>query len=136
MSAKEDSSFDARTLVFPSDALTVRMLRDAHPALFDLEFETAGVQPVFFNTPSSPGHVESTVGEMLYIERVVARRAYAKQRGARPSSDCSDIRALKAELARWYQRYGLAEGPAQATELIRDIERQAGVLARGCGRSP
>ena len=118
---------------FPSDRLTIKMMRFRHPALFDDGFDVGEgkEQPKYFKEPV--GNVEEEIGEMLFCERCVATFAYAKARSIKPPW-ALDLEIHKDQLVDMYREWGLADGIAQASELVRDVERQGQQLALKKGR--
>ncbi len=124
------SKLDFRRLSFPSDGLTLGVLRTMHSDLFDKGFAYAesAAQPQFFIASDKAGHAGDVLGNMLFIERLIATAAFASARGIDgPRADVADY---KEELASLYQRYSLAKGEHHAALLIRDIERQGATLAQ------
>lgn len=126
---KEFEGLDLSTIRFPSDDLTIGTLRRMHPALFDKGIYSGHeAQPRYFLQADEPGHAEDDLGSLLICERLVAANAYADGRGiARPGG--WDYADPKQELTDSYPRFGIARGGKHAKELIRDIERQAKLLA-------
>jgi hypothetical protein len=121
---------DLSGLRFPSDRLSIRVLRERHPDLFDLGFADADdSQPRFFFDSDKKGHAEDTVGSMLQAERMIAVSAYAARAGIAPRKLYVSIDDVKEQLSGLYVEYGIASGSHHAAELIRDIERQAVELA-------
>jgi hypothetical protein len=101
-----------------------------HADLFDKGFaeEHDAAQPQFFIASDKAGHAGDVIGNMLFIERLLATAAFARARGM--NGPHADIEDYKRELASLYQRYSLAKGDKHAAQLIRDIERQGAVLAQ------
>lgn len=134
MSERIYRKLDLSGLHFPSDSLTIRILRTAHGELFDQGVSIGGgdEQPqFFFKSRYQDGHSGTEVGNLLYLERVIAAFAFATAAGIDPPSGQVSIKDFKDELAERYVRYGLASGPKHAAELIRGIERQGRGLAAG-----
>jgi hypothetical protein len=128
---------DFSSIEFPSDKLTVKVLRKLHPELFDVGFcgeRMADDQPqFFFRENGNPPEVDA-LGGLLQEERRIAAFAYAKAAGlAMPPIDL-ELEISKEEVAKGYKFYGLSSGPHQTQELIRSIERQARQLAKGVRR--
>lgn len=116
---------------FPSDNLSLAVLRKVHSDLFDLGFDLGNEgQPKFFLSADHGGHAKAILGNMLYCERVVAANAFAATRGIELLDGEFNISDFKDELTRLYTRYGIASGTHQAAELIRDIETQGSRLGR------
>lgn len=115
------------SIAFPSDNLTIRDLRRAHPDQFDVDDG-----PDFFDHVGENILADDTIGTMLYVERLLARGAYEEARGNRDyllKKQAVEREGLIAELAEDYMRYGLASGPQHAQQLIRDFEAQAAAQA-------
>src|SRR5581483_7356894 len=112
---------DLEKVDFPSDALTIRTLRRAHVEEFD------GTLGSKFFRHHGRWAADATIGLMIFIERFLATDAFEAALGLPRTADvCADDKeAHVEELEAFYTRYGLAEGPAAARELIRGIERQA-----------
>ena len=129
MAETDLSKLDLSGLQFPSDSLTIRSFRLKHPELFDRGFgDDDEMQPLFF----LDGHAEHTVGNMLYVERLVAAAAFAKAAGISPFKLPVAVEDLEEGLAKQYVEYGVATGPHHAAELIRGIESQGrGLASRG-----
>lgn len=120
---------DLSGIQFPSDTITIRALREAHPEQFDIGFAGGGgyEQPKFFFNGSDGATAEDTLGAMLYCERLIATDAYAAAKGVAGMGVSIDD--FKEELAELYTRYGISKGPHHAAELIRGIEQQGAALA-------
>jgi hypothetical protein len=133
-SETEFKQLDFSGIRFPSDRLTIAMLRNEHPDLFDLGFHPGEeAQPKYFLQASHGGHAEDGIGNLLFCERLVATWAYAEARGIAGPKDW-DLCTFKDELVDYYRKYGLASGIKHAAELIRDVERQGQLLAQQKGR--
>jgi hypothetical protein len=117
-------SLDLSSVVFPSDALTIRMLRRLYPDQFDVGFgQGQESQPAFFFSRQSV----DDIGGLLYCERQIAVSAFASARGVAPPTDVMDIieiEDLREELGRRYTRLGIANGEHETIELVRGIEKQ------------
>ncbi|HWB14100.1 MAG TPA: hypothetical protein VG826_33045 [Pirellulales bacterium] len=120
-------TLDLSNIRFPSDGLTVGVLRKIHPELFDIGIEDGeNAQPKFFF--HARDICEDTVAAMVYYERMLATEAYAEAAGVQGIECC--IGDFKNELVELYCRYQLASGPHHAIQLIRDFERQSAALAK------
>jgi hypothetical protein len=129
---REFEQLDFSGMRFPSDQLTIGTLRRVNWALFDkgLYGESDG-QPRYFFDAEKADHAGDDVGNILYCERMIAASAYAAARGISPPD--AEIEILEDDLAERYCKYALATGPAHASELIRDIERQGHQMANQKG---
>lgn len=119
---------DFSSVVFPSDGLSVGVLRKLYRGQFDHGFSLdENGQPAFFLSKDHGGLAKAIVGSMLYFERVIAASGFAVARGI----DFPDINVseCKDELAELYMKHGLAAGMHHAMQLIRDIEKQGTLLA-------
>jgi hypothetical protein len=128
---KELASLDFSGLRFPSDNLTIGMLRRLRPDSFDKGccgfLEYGRQQPAFFLDPHEQGHAADDLASLLWCERLVAAFAYATGKGIDGPSGW-EIEGLRDELRQHYCNFGLASGPQHAWELIRDVERQGSSL--------
>ena len=106
---------DLTKLDFPTDALTVKQLRQLFPKSFDHTNQQEKL-------PRIP--------PLLADERGVAEFAFAEALGRLSPDAQADHYNCKQELVKDYVRYGMATGPQQARQLIRDLEAAAAELAR------
>ncbi len=65
---------------------------------------------------------------MLFCERCVATFAYARARGIEVPTGL-DLEIHKDQLVDMYREWGLVSGIRQASELVRDVEREGERLA-------
>jgi hypothetical protein len=128
-SAGELRRLDLSSCRFPSDSLSIKALRTLHPDLFDKGFSNDDdPQPKYLLKPHDGGHVEDSVGNMLYCERVIVVAAFAEAKGiAQLDINIADI---KEDLQRLYERHGLAHGSHESHEMIRGLESQGRDLAK------
>ena len=112
---------DYTAIDFPSDQISVRHLRRAHPERFDVEdgsrFKHASGWPV---------------EGILIAERYLARNAYEIAIGkARPllSGSLSRDDCLE-DLTKFYPKYDISSGPQHTEQLVRNIESQAANQAK------
>jgi hypothetical protein len=132
----EYEDIDYTSIRFPSDRLDIGAMRRVHPDLFDVEdaeYEQAlAVIPEGFHSPDHP-----EIGQMLHLERMLARNAYEEVRGDYTQSNFitpTEKPSYHEDLTAYYLRYRLATGPHQAEEMIRDFEAQAARQVRALGR--
>jgi len=116
---------DLSEIRYPSDALSIGVLRQKVPLLFDKGFTER--QPSFFLRPQHAGHAEDVLGGLLCCERLVALSAYGETIGM-PFPFKVGFNFAE-ELANLYVKIGLAGGQHEASELIRGVEQQAAGLA-------
>ncbi len=131
---------DYTLIRFPSDQLTLGLIRRLHPDYFDVEHapfeQVLAIAPnEDFDSDDDPG-----IGQILYIERKLALNAFEGVRRVYTRSNvmgAKDKPAFVEDLVKFYSRYGIADGRESAMQLIRDIESQAANQARGAdlGRS-
>ncbi len=118
---------DYTSLSFPSDAITVRAIRRAHPDLIDVE----GADNYFGEPAAAHG-----VGTAVYLERLLARAAFEVALGKADdilAANCLDREGCIDELAQVYERYGVSTGRHYTEELIRTLEKAAAAQAGGRG---
>lgn len=118
---------DYTSISFPSDRITVRDIRKAHPDLIDVEGDH------FFGEPEAA----DTVGNVILLERLLARAAFEAALGK--SGNVINERGLSRadcleDLAPLYATYGVASGPEHTEQLVRDFEAQAAAQAKGQSR--
>ncbi len=119
---------DFTKIAFPSDKITLADLRRVHPR----EFDTRGRN--FFDGPRMSRAVNSgpqeTLAEMLSIERMIARLVFESVSRGKPEASVlnskweDDVELIEA-LARYYEHYGVTQGPQESMLRIRSIEEQA-----------
>lgn len=117
---------DYTSLRFPSDRITIRDMRRAHPDRFDVEGGRRFAEP--------EDEEDFLVGTLIYMERLVARAAFEAALGK--PGDLYAERALEKEgcveeMAEMYRRYGVSTGLEHTRQLLRDLESQAAQQARG-----
>jgi hypothetical protein len=113
---------DYTRIGFPSDQVTLQRLRALTPRgrAFSLEDEAGGLDGLH------------------YLERLLASVGFATGLGDSEHIDqamkaitrLTDLREAREELAVLYVRYGIAEGPETAQELIRRLEGMGSAQAR------
>lgn len=130
---------DFRRLEFPSDALSVKRFRYLFPDHFDChDIISDGYSNNDFFFPKGVGKPDHLVRltEMIQAERVVAAGAYsAGFRDRFPDllsrEDYRAVRQAQEELEAQYLFFRLADSPESARRLIRHIEEEAELQARG-----
>ncbi len=113
-------AIDLTKIAFPSDAISIRNLRQLFPGEFD------GIEDI----ASMPFQdrdegVAGWINQILFGERDLAAKAYAEVKARAtvtnwaPHSDWKEERqAQMDELVALYQEAGLATGPHQAKQII------------------
>ncbi len=135
----EHEYIDLEVIEFPSDALSVKRLRETFPAeFFDRGFISDGWN--FFGSfflplgDEKPLHLLQ-LHNLLSAERAVAEYAYLSVFDPYPSETCDDeIREYDLEarkhLEELYVDFRLADSPETARFLIRHIEEQGAQQAK------
>ncbi|WP_145027854.1 hypothetical protein [Caulifigura coniformis] len=120
---------------FPSDKLTIGMLRSAYPTEFNqpISDDPQPRQPIFFWRTSGEHCAKEVVGGLLERERLVAATAAAE--GASLVAPLCDLRAIKRRIMSEYMALGLAQGEYEAAELIRRLEDSARAAGANFGKS-
>jgi hypothetical protein len=108
---------------FPSDSLTIGAVRKLHRDKFD-----GDVNPTFFHELPRSG-ADRSIGLMLFIERALARIAFDTALGE-PLTELLTRDEFVGDLAELYARYGIANGPHHAQQLVRTFEAEATSQAR------
>lgn len=113
---------DFTELDFPSDRLTIRMLRDAKPSGFAQE------ELRFFE----PGGGYEGLATTLGLERELARRAFDEHVGfIDPERDAHGDRSELIDiLSASFERYGLSPGVVATEEMVRRLETAAVAQAK------
>lgn len=125
----ESPKIDFTKIDFPSDGLTIKVLRHIHRDQIDAE-----QLPTFFTDRERADSAEDLLTNLLYCERALAEAAFDRHLG-KPPADPLGVEGFAEELERLYVRYGIASGHHHAEQLIRNFESQAVVLAREQGVS-
>lgn len=122
----ESPEIDLTKIEFPSDGMTIKAIRQIWPEAVD-----TGKTVDLFSRP-----VGGRAGEMLFnvltMERDLAKATFGLEFGREPDIAYADddVKLLAEDLSQLYTRYGIADGPNSAKELIRSIETQAIEQAR------
>jgi hypothetical protein len=127
----ESLKIDFTKIEFPSDGLTIKVLRRVHRDQIDAER-----LPTFFTDRERGGSAEDVLTDLLYCERALAEAAFDRHLGRLPA-DPLGVEGFAEELTRLYVRYGIASGEHHAEQLIRSFESHAIAQAREhSGRQP
>ncbi len=122
---------DFSAISFPTDRLSVRDLRRIYPHSFDLPspYKTghAASRPVYGRNT-----LESTLGGIIDAERLVAGVAFKRAAGLPLNEEevLEPPAVVAAGVASSYIEIGLASGDHHASQMVRDIERQAAAQGR------
>jgi hypothetical protein len=100
-------------IAFPTDAITLGVMRRREPHLFTQR----GLDE------DSPAHCDAM--STLWIELRVAEKAFAKSAGLPDPDPDTPRTALVQDLDKAYVEYGLSTGMAQTRELVRGFEAAA-----------
>jgi hypothetical protein len=133
-----EPKIDLAAIDYPSDRLTVKMMRQYMPHAFDVEPRPDWDRLVTesrsrFRRMS----MDNVLAHFIDAERQVAESAFKKALG-QPVEGFSDI--MREEtfevLSSDYIKFGLARGEHEAQEMLRGIEKQAEAQARQHGGQP
>lgn len=122
---------DLKKILFPTDRLSIGTLRRLHPDLFDESEATAGT---FFDDTKP---FEDLI-ILVHLERDLADSIFEYTvNGGIPANDARQRIPLeklvgvdgKTIKALW-QQFGLAAGPHEAAEMLRDLANAASAQAR------
>jgi hypothetical protein len=120
---------DIGAVDFPSDALSMKRLRQSFPKLFDEGSLQDGYGLFFYPLgPDEPAHLVR-LADLLSAERAVAEYAFYNAFDPYPSETLDDDDRegwayLREELEQLYVDFKLADSPETARLLIRHIEEQ------------
>jgi hypothetical protein len=117
---------DLTKIEFPSDVMTIKAIRRLWPVAVD-----TGEKVDLFSRPVG-GRAGEMLSNMLTMERDLAKATFGLEFGREPNITYADddVKLLAEDLSKLYTRYGIADGPNSAKELIRNIESQAVAQAR------
>jgi len=122
-------SIDLGAVEFPSDALTVKRLRQSFPSKFDEGNPQDGYGYFFFPFgDEKPVHLVE-LHNLLSAERTVAEYAYLNVLDPYPSETCDDEyreydHEARKQMEHLYVDFKLADSPETARLLIRHVEEQ------------
>jgi hypothetical protein len=127
----EALQIDFLQLDYPSDVLTLKDLR----RLIPMGFKTGDIVPneVALLRPHVIRDNDTRIEEfrtMLEFERLLARHAFDAALGRKPETCLTPRNDVRHFLKELYVTYELAEGPAQARELVRTLEKAAAEQAQ------
>jgi hypothetical protein len=135
-----EPQIDFAAIDYPSDKLTVKMLRNRNPHAFDIEpRQEWGPYRVTESRSRFPRmSMDDVLGHAVDSERQLAEWAF-KQALGQPI-DLEFWREKREEtwevLSTEYVKWGLARGEHEAHEMLRRIEAQAEAQARQHGGRP
>jgi len=117
---------DIAKIAFPTDRLSIKDLRKLFPA----EFDGPDERVEFFGVGGRGQDLEA----VLQLEREIARKTFEVALGRAPS-DWAEKYEIdpREDVAKSLIEYGLASGPNQAEQMIREIEAQATAQAKALG---
>jgi hypothetical protein len=121
-------AIDFARLSFPTDELTIRMLRERHPHVFDSEptGRFAG-NPRRNSGYYERGSIDGLIGSTINFERMLAEMAYRAELGL-PKMEglpVADRSSLIDSLTNSYVFLGVTSGKHEARAMLKDIETQA-----------
>jgi hypothetical protein len=132
---------DCEVIEFPSDALSVKRLRQIYPRLFDSGMLTDNLYGGFFVPlgDEDPPHLMQ-LHELLSAERVLAEYAFCNAIDPYPSETLDEelhgyAVAAREQLEQLYQQFRLADSPATARLLVRQVEEEGARQADGRDRA-
>ncbi len=119
---------DLRKVEFPSDALSIKRLRQLFPEDFDRDEPWEDGSCVFFS-PGSPRCDQQLeqLNTLLMLERIVVQAAFYLQLGGAESFDPIELKNIndyKHDLEQHYQNFKLADSPETARLLIQQVEEE------------
>lgn len=116
-------------IAFPSDRLTLGRLRALHPEALDPKGEEEGL--------FGDSEAGAAVSYLVHCERRFLEIRLDEILSGVPRQSQTEWDRMKRQMAdaisEGYQRYGMAAGPAQASELLREIDAGAALIAQRLG---
>ncbi|MCE9564600.1 MAG: hypothetical protein K8U57_21410 [Planctomycetes bacterium] len=125
---------DLTWVTFPSNSLSVAILRRRFPTDFDEHFLPVQTCGPFFGDVGFRKEWHDHLSELFASERLVAIGLFHHVRGDMEpfaEGENDDVIAARGKVESLYPWFGLCDGPETARVLIDRIERQAIALARG-----
>jgi len=129
---------DLAAIDYPTDKLTVKMIRKRFPKAFDVEPES----DAYTGNGLRPLHrvsIDNVLAAVVDYERVLADWAFKDALGqpvSKAGGRLLDRETTVESLASDYVKFGLARGEHEANALVRGIEAQAAAQARQHGGRP
>lgn len=126
---ENDPHIDLTQISFPSDQLTIQMLRKNYPGSFDREAVLPENRKQFLGRTS----IENAIGGTIDFERHLAVLEFKRVLGLPLTKEEGQFKRdnLAKNLIEEYVHLGLAAGENHGEQLIRDVESQASAQARG-----
>jgi hypothetical protein len=131
-------TIDLTRIKFPTDKLTVRMLRKAYPAAFDVEPPPNPILDENRQRPLRRQSLDAVLACVVDSERILAEMAFKAALGRVVLDDDRQggRETIIYDLSGDYVAFGLARGDHEAQEMLRSIEAQAAAQARQHGDRP
>jgi hypothetical protein len=116
--AKSQPEINFTTIQFPSDKLSIKLLRRVRP-----DQDASGSPDLF-------GWEGEALDTMMYLERAFATLGFRSALGDAKAAEeelaaeleADGVAEVAKELADCYVRFGLATGPAAASEFVRQVQ--------------
>jgi hypothetical protein len=133
-----EPAIDLTKIEFPTDRLTVKMLRTAFPWGFDVEPPPNPVLDRLLGRPLRRQSLDDVLAYIVDSERILADMAFKAALGKTISDDnrMGGRVTIHLNLSSDYVRLGLAPGKKVAREMLKGIESQAADQARQHGGKP
>ena len=131
------ATIDLTQIEFPTDKLTVKVLRRAYPEGFDVEPPPDRVV-MPFRRPLHRMSLDNVLSSIVNSERILAEMAFKAAMGQSVEGDDRQggREIIIEDLGNDYIRLGLARGEHEAREMMGSIESQAAAQARQRGGRP
>lgn len=126
---------DFTKIDFPSDRITVKILRQVHPTATDVDVPIDSIAPLGDPRSYRRHTLDDPLGcGIIDLERQIAERAFKIALGQSvKGSNLSNIDEMVDNISDEYKKYGLARGEHEISAMIRRIETQAEAQARQHG---
>jgi hypothetical protein len=115
---KQPPAIDFASLSYPSDRITIEIIRARNPRGFAQE------DPNFFHQSVRWGE-RGDFGGLLFMERIAAHKAFAARLGLPDPHDNWDHEELVDVLSEEYENYNVSRGLWHTKLMVRDLEAQA-----------
>ena len=125
----DQPAIDFTTIDFPSDKLTIKMFRKAHPRATDIDmdekYHVQNERPVF-----KRASLDTLLGSLIDLERELAEKAFNEKLGLPVRESINTRDSLLRELTDEYISLKLAFGQHDSLAMLQNIEKQAESQAR------
>ena len=125
----ETPAIDLTKIDFPSDKLTIKMVREAYPGATDVDFDKDS-NPSEKRFVFSRQSLDYSIGSLLDLERELAEKVFNCKLGLPERESYNKKEDLIDYISDEYIKMRLAFGQHDSLAMIQKIEKQAEAQAR------